>query len=46
MYKQSDRAMRFVAAFLAFLLAFGSPVGASQEAKSQKQKGRPGVVSK
>ena len=42
MYKQSDRAMRFVAAFLAFLLAFGSPVGASQEAKSQKQKGVQG----
>jgi uncharacterized protein (DUF1800 family) len=39
MYKQSDRAMRFVASLLAFLLAFGSPVGASQEAKSQKQKG-------
>src|SRR6266511_3910111 len=39
MYKQSDRAMRFVASMLAFLLAFGSPVGASQEAKSQKQKG-------
>jgi uncharacterized protein (DUF1800 family) len=34
--------MRFVAAFLAFLLAFGSPVGASQEAKSQKQKGVQG----
>jgi uncharacterized protein (DUF1800 family) len=31
--------MRFGAAMLAFLLAFGSPVGASQEAKSQKQKG-------
>ena len=31
--------MRFIAALLAFLLAFGSPVGASQEAKSQKQKG-------
>ncbi|HEX2488041.1 MAG TPA: DUF1800 domain-containing protein [Blastocatellia bacterium] len=42
MYKQSDRAMRFVAALLAFLLAFGSPVGASQEAKSQKQKGAQG----
>src|SRR6266498_2748941 len=39
MYKQSDGAMRFVASMLAFLLAFGSPVGASQEAKSQKQKG-------
>src|SRR5262245_44710714 len=39
MYKQSDRAMRFGAALLAFLLAFGFPVGASQEAKSQKQKG-------
>jgi uncharacterized protein (DUF1800 family) len=39
MYKQSDRAMRFVASLLAFLLAFGSPVGASQELKSQKQKG-------
>src|SRR5262245_33907734 len=39
MYKHSDRAMRFVAALLAFLLAFGSPVGAFQEAKSQKQKG-------
>jgi uncharacterized protein (DUF1800 family) len=38
MYKQSDRVMRFVAALLAFLLAFGSPVGASQEANSQKQK--------
>jgi uncharacterized protein (DUF1800 family) len=35
--------MRFVAAFLAFLLAFGSPVGASQEAKSQKQKGAQGA---
>jgi len=34
--------MRFVAALLAFLLAFGSPVGASQEAKSQKQKGAQG----
>jgi uncharacterized protein (DUF1800 family) len=42
MYKKSDRAMRFVAALLAFLLAFGSPVGASQEAKSQKQKGAQG----
>jgi len=31
--------MRFVSALLAFLLAFGSPVGAAQEAKSQKQKG-------
>jgi len=31
--------MRFVAALLAFLLAIGSPVGAFQEAKSQKQKG-------
>jgi uncharacterized protein (DUF1800 family) len=31
--------MRFVSALLAFLLAFGSPVGASQDAKSQKQKG-------
>src|SRR5262245_9576889 len=39
MYKQSDKSMKFVAALLAFLLAFGSPVGASQEAKSQKQKG-------
>src|SRR5215471_2640899 len=39
MYKQSDRSMRFGAALLAFLLAFGSPAGASQEAKSQKQKG-------
>src|SRR5262245_41778574 len=39
MYKQSDRSMRFGAALLAFLLAFGSPVGAFQEAKSQKQKG-------
>ena len=39
MYKRSDRAMRFVSALLAFLLAFGSPVGASQDAKSQKQKG-------
>jgi uncharacterized protein (DUF1800 family) len=39
MNKQSDRAMRFVASMLAFLLAFGSPVGASQELKSQKQKG-------
>src|SRR5215475_7177999 len=38
MYKQSDRAMRFVASMLAFLLAFGTPVGAFQEAKSQKQK--------
>ncbi|HEV2666408.1 MAG TPA: DUF1800 domain-containing protein [Blastocatellia bacterium] len=38
MYKRSDRAMRFVSALLAFLLAFGSPVGASQNAKSQKQK--------
>ena len=35
--------MRFVAALLAFLLAFGSPVGASQEAKSQKQKGAQGA---
>jgi uncharacterized protein (DUF1800 family) len=43
MYKKSDRAMRFVAALLAFLLAFGSPVGASQEAKSQKQKGAQGA---
>jgi uncharacterized protein (DUF1800 family) len=39
MYKKTDRAMRFVAVLLTFLLAFGSPVGASQEAKSQKQKG-------
>jgi uncharacterized protein (DUF1800 family) len=31
--------MRFVSALLAFLLAFGSPVGAFQDAKSQKQKG-------
>jgi uncharacterized protein (DUF1800 family) len=43
MYKKSDRTMRFVAALLAFLLAFGSPVGASQEAKSQKQKGAQGA---
>jgi uncharacterized protein (DUF1800 family) len=42
MYKKSDRTMRLVAALLAFLLAFGSPVGASQEAKSQKQKGAQG----
>ena len=39
MCKKTDRAMRFVAVLLTFLLAFGSPVGASQEAKSQKQKG-------
>src|SRR5262245_29438055 len=39
MYKQSDKAIRFVSALLAFLLAFSSPVGAFQEAKSQKQKG-------
>src|SRR5215831_6626457 len=39
MYKRSDRTMRFVSALLAFLLAFGSPVGAFQDAKSQKQKG-------
>src|SRR5215475_11372397 len=39
MYKQSDRAMRVVASLLAFLLAFSSPVGAFQEAKSQKQEG-------
>jgi len=39
MYKQSDKTMRFIAAMLTFLLAFGSPVGASQEAKSQKRKG-------
>jgi uncharacterized protein (DUF1800 family) len=42
MLKRSDRAKRFVAALLVFLLAFGSPVGASQEAKSQKQKGAQG----
>jgi len=35
--------MRFVAALLAFLLAIGSPVGASQEAKSQKQKSAQGA---
>jgi uncharacterized protein (DUF1800 family) len=35
--------MRFVAALLAFLLAIGSPVGASQEVKSQKQKGAQGA---
>src|SRR5215475_9738841 len=39
MYKRSDRAMRFVSALLAFLLAFSSPVGASQDAKRQNQKG-------
>ena len=39
MHKQSDRSMRFGAVLLAFLLAFGSPAGAFQEAKSQKQKG-------
>ncbi|MBO0863018.1 MAG: DUF1800 domain-containing protein, partial [Chloracidobacterium sp.] len=32
-------AMRFVSGLLAFLLAVGSPVGAAQEVKSQKQKG-------
>src|SRR5215475_4814683 len=39
MCRRSDGAMRFISALMAFLLAFGSPVGAAQDAKSQKQKG-------
>src|SRR5215475_83862 len=39
MCRKSDGAMRFVSALLAFLLAFGSPVAAAQDAGSRKQKG-------
>src|SRR5215475_5743243 len=39
MCRRSDGAMRFIYALLAFMLAFGSTVGAAQDAKSQKQKG-------
>jgi uncharacterized protein (DUF1800 family) len=35
--------MRFVSALLAFLLAFGSPVAAAQDAKNQNQKGAQAV---
>ncbi|MCG3162381.1 MAG: hypothetical protein JMDDDDMK_03631 [Acidobacteria bacterium] len=37
MFNKSDR-MRFVSTLLAFLLAFGSPVGIAQDAKGQKRK--------
>jgi len=39
MQKRSDRTAMSVSALLAFVLAFGSPAGATQNAKSQKQKG-------
>jgi len=37
-HKRSTRTMRFVPTLLLFLLAFGSPIGASQDAKDQKRK--------
>lgn len=39
MHKRSHRTTRFVSVLLAVLLAFGSLVGAAQDAKRQKQKG-------
>src|SRR5262245_65827812 len=37
-HKRSNGTMKFVSTFLMFLLAFGSPPGAAQEAKGQKRK--------
>src|SRR5262245_14560755 len=39
--KRPKRMMKFVSALLVFLLAFGSPVGMSQDAKGQKRKAGP-----
>src|SRR5215813_12037670 len=39
--KRPKRIMKFVSALLVFLLAFGSPIGRSQDAQGQKRKAIP-----